>query len=182
MGELIVFVIFAPLAVVGALTMVASRNPVHSAMGLLMTLFSVAVFYVSNNGHFIAAVQVIVYAGAIMTLFLFVIMLIGVDSAEDAREVLPNQRPIAIALGLALLGLVLAAGSQGWVPRGTGAEVNGTIENVSDALFGAWILPFEVTSLLLIIASVGTIALAQFRPRAIAGDEVDESAIDEELV
>ena len=166
--EFVVFVIFAIAAVAGALTMVAARNPVYSAMGLLVAMFSMAVFYVLNDAHFVAAVQVLIYAGAVMTLFLFVIMLIGVDKAEDTEEQIPFQRPIALVLGAGLfIAVVLAAwaGTEAWV-TGFGLDTSsgslGTIENVSDQLFGTWLLPFEATVLLLTIAAVGTIALAQF--------------------
>lgn len=168
MIETIFFVIFGVAAIAGALTMVWARNPVHSAMGLMLTMFSLAVFYVLNLGHLIAAVQVIVYAGAVMTLFLFVIMLIGVDKAEDTTERLPFQRPLALLLSGGLLVLIIVAGRAAWVTGFgifSGGEVNGTIENVADELFGTWLIPFQATVLLLTIAAVGTIALAQFSPR-----------------
>src|SRR3972149_7115527 len=103
MVELVLFIIFAVAALFGAVTMVWARNPVYSAIGLMLTMFSIAVFYVSNGAHFIAAIQVIIYAGAVMTLFLFVIMLIGVDKAETRTENLPLQRPAALVL-MALFG------------------------------------------------------------------------------
>jgi NADH-quinone oxidoreductase subunit J len=165
MVELVLFVIFGLAAVFGGITMVWARNPVYSAMGLMLSMFSIAVFYVSNAGHFIAMVQVIIYAGAVMTLFLFVIMLIGVDKAEDRSENLPVQRPLALGL-LVLFGAgVLLAGRLAWTtgPRSGGSEVNGTIEAIGDAVFRRWLLPFEVTALLLIIAAAGAIALAYFR-------------------
>jgi NADH-quinone oxidoreductase subunit J len=166
MVETVLFVVFAIAALFGAVTMVWARNPVYSAMGLMLTMFSIAVFYVSNGAHFVAAVQVIIYAGAVMTLFLFVIMLIGVDKAEPRSENLPLQRPAALAL-MALFGAgVVVAGRSAWVtgltPAGT-APVNGSIEQIGDTLFKDWLLPFEVTALLLIIAATGAIALAFFR-------------------
>jgi NADH-quinone oxidoreductase subunit J len=165
MVEFVLFVVFGLTAVFGGVAMVWARNPVYSAMGLMLTMFSIAVFYVSNAGHFIAAVQVIIYAGAVMTLFLFVIMLIGVDKAEDRSEHLPVQRPLALGL-LVLFGAgVLLAGRLAWTtgPRTAGTAVNGTVEAIGDAVFRRWLLPFEVTALLLIIAAVGAIALAYFR-------------------
>ena len=165
MVELVLFVIFGVAALFGAVTMVWARNPVYSALGLMLTMFSIAVFYVSNAGHFIAMVQVIIYAGAVMTLFLFVIMLIGVDKAEDRTESLPLQRPLALGL-LVLFGAgVILAGRTAWVTgfEVSGAAVNGTVEAIGDQVFNRWLLPFEVTALLLIIASVGAIALAYFR-------------------
>jgi NADH-quinone oxidoreductase subunit J len=166
MVELVLFGIFALAAIFGAVTMVWARNPVYSAMGLMLTMFSVAVFYVSNGAHFVAAVQVIIYAGAVMTLFLFVIMLIGVDKAEPRSENLPLQRPLALVL-LGLFGAgVVVAGRNAWVtgltPAGR-APVDGSIEQIGDTLFRDWLLPFEVTALLLIIAATGAIALAFFR-------------------
>ena len=164
--EVLVFLVFAVAALAGALAMVTARNPVYSAMGLLVTMFSVAVFYVMNDAHFVAAVQVLIYAGAVMTLFLFVIMLIGVDRAEDPDEHIPLQRPLAAVLGVGLLALVFVAGRAAWV-TGTQGLVGepGTIENISDELFGTWLIPFEATVLLLTIAAVGTVALAQFDRR-----------------
>ena len=173
MVELVLFIIFGTVAVAGAVTMVWARNPVYSAMGLMLTMFSVAVFYVSSGAHFVAAVQVIVYAGAVMTLFLFVIMLVGVDKAEDRRETLPAQRPLALGL-LVLFGVgVVLAGRTAWTtgPAYAGPEVEGTIERVGEELFRRWLLPFEVTALLLIIAAAGAIALAYWRR---GGDEREE--------
>lgn len=171
MTELVLFIIFGITALYGAITMVWARNPVYSALGLMLTMFSIAVFYVSNAGHFIAVVQVIVYTGAVMTLFLFVIMLIGVDKAEDRSESLPLHRPASLML-LVLFGAgVLVAGSRAWTTglSSSAEPINGTVEAIGDRLFDTWVLPFEVTALLLIIAAAGTIALALFR-----GDDGEE--------
>ena len=165
MVETVLFVIFGAAAVFGAVTMVWARNPVYSAMGLMLAMFSVAVFYVSNAAHFVAAVQVLIYAGAVMTLFLFVIMLIGVDRDEDRAENLPLQRPVALAL-IALFGVgVIVAGRLAWTtgPRSPLDPVNGTVEAIGNELFRRWILPFEITALLLIVAAAGAIALAYFK-------------------
>ncbi len=176
MTELVLFFIFGALALVGGLTVVAARNPVHSAMGLMLTLFSLAVFYVVQAAHFVAAVQVIVYAGAVMTLFLFVIMLIGVDKAENLSETIRLQRPLVVLVGLTVVvvGVFVAVGGRfAWITGvvGAGPEVNGTAEAIGDDLFTTWLLPFEATSLLLIIASAGALALAFFRPRRREGKE-----------
>jgi len=167
MIEVVVFLIFAGVAIAGALVMVMGRNPVHSAVGLLTTMFSIAVFYVLQNAHFVAAVQVVIYAGAVMTLFLFVIMMIGVDKTEDTTEQIPWQRPIAIVVSVGLAAVILIAGSRAWI---TGRSIfvdgiNETIEVVADALFGTWTLAFLSTVFLLTIAAVGTIAMAQYSPR-----------------
>lgn len=172
MAETVIFVVFALVALFGAVTMVWARNPVYSALGLMLTMFSIAVFYVSNGAHFIGVVQVIIYAGAVMTLFLFVIMLIGVDKAEDRSERLPLQRPIALASITLLAAGVMLAGRHAWVTGGTatfgGSE--GTIEAIGQELFRNWLLPFEVTALLLIVAAIGAISLALFRDDEEAGE------------
>jgi NADH:ubiquinone oxidoreductase subunit 6 (subunit J) len=105
--ETVVFVIASAMALVGAVGVVVRRNPVHAALSLVLTLFGVAVHFVALQAHFLAAVQVIVYAGAIVVLFLFVIMLLGVDESEDIRiEPFKVQRPIAALVGVGLLGFV----------------------------------------------------------------------------
>jgi len=182
--EIVLFGIFGTVAIAGALSVILARNPIYSALGLMSTMFSLAVFYIMHLGHFVAAIQIIVYTGAVMTLFLFVIMLIGVDRSEDTAEQLPNQRRIVVGLGLtiAITTVVLTVGQNfKWVTApGSGpanwdanAEAtNGTIQAIGRVLFGAdgaertagWALPFEVVSLLLIVAAVGAIALAFFRP------------------
>jgi NADH-quinone oxidoreductase subunit J len=170
MVEVALFALMAAGALAGAVTVVLARNPVHSAMGLLATLFSVAVLYVVQLAHLVAAVQVIVYAGAVMTLFLFVIMLIGVDKSETREETLPRQR--ALVGGLAAAIVVLAAvvtlsGDFVWVPAAAEVPIaestNGTVEAIAEPMFTTWVLAFEATALLLTIAAAGAIALAQFR-------------------
>lgn len=172
MVEAVVFVMMGLSAIAGALTVVLARNPIRSALGLLATLFSVAVLYVLQLAHLVAAVQVIVYAGAVMTLFLFVIMLIGVDKDESRDETLPMQRVFVgvIAGGIIILAVgVTVFGNFDWVPAaGDGIfpeATNGTIEVVAQSLFTDWILAFEATALLLTIAAAGAIALAHYRRR-----------------
>ena len=112
--ELFVFVAAALMAVIGSLGVVTRSNPVHAAMSLVLTLFGVAVLFVQQGAHFLAAVQIIVYAGAIVVLFLFVIMLLGVDREESLGDPLRIQRPLAIGLGI--IGFVLLVGIVvGWV-------------------------------------------------------------------
>lgn len=175
MVETVFFWIFAFIAVAGALLTVWARNPVHSAMGLLATLFAVAVHYILNSGHLIAAVQILVYAGAIMTLFLFVIMLIGVDRTDDRAERLPLQRHVALVTSALFAAVLLAAGASAWV-TGTesGPTPNGTVEPIADRIFGEWVLPFELTAILVVVAAAGTIALARFAPRRRVGAEEGE--------
>jgi NADH-quinone oxidoreductase subunit J len=167
--EAVVFVVMAAGAIAGAVTVVIARNPIHSAMGLLGTLFSVAVLYVLQLAHLVAAVQVIVYAGAVLTLFLFVIMLIGVDRSEHRDETLPNQRVFVAAIAGAIIlfavGVVIF-GNFDWVPAASAIDTgatNGTIQAIAEPLFTDWVLAFEATALLLTIGAAGAIALAHYR-------------------
>src|SRR6476469_10429634 len=105
MVELLVFLIASSIVLIGALGVVFNSNPVHAALSLVATLFGVAVLFIAQDAQFLAAVQVIVYAGAIVVLFVFVIMLLGVDEVEDlAVEPLAGQRPAAVVVGLVALG------------------------------------------------------------------------------
>jgi NADH-quinone oxidoreductase subunit J len=141
-------------------------------MGLLATLLAMAVLYVMQLAHLVAAVQVVVYAGAVMTLFLFVIMLIGVDRSEETRETLPNQRWATIGVGVVALAVAvgLAAGGRfSWVPAAGPSfdpqATNGTVQAIAEPLFTSWVLAFEAIALLLTIAAAGAIALAYYRRR-----------------
>jgi NADH-quinone oxidoreductase subunit J len=165
--ETLVFVVAAAIILTGAIGVVASRSPVHSALSLVMTLFGVAVLFVAEEAHFLAAVQIIVYAGAIVVLFLFVIMLLGVDQHESLRETVPFQRPAAIVLGAIGLAEVLFLAGHHWA---TGAKSSttslhagsgGNIERVARSLFTDFLWPFEVTAVLLVVAVVGSVVLAR---------------------
>ena len=165
--EWAVFVIFAVTALGGAGGVVMARKPVHAALSLVLTLFSVAVFFVMQGAHFLAAVQVIVYAGAIVVLFLFVIMLLGIDQEEVLDEPLPAQRPLAVLVGGALFaGLLLFAQilEPTGGPAARGSATQGDVVNVerlATSLFTDFLWPFEITSALLVIAVVGAIVLAR---------------------
>jgi len=174
--DAITFAVAAVICVVGALGVVLARNPVHSALMLVMTLFGIAVLFVEENAQFLAAVQVIVYAGAIVVLFLFVIMLLGVDRREAfEREPLPAQRPVAILLGIIGLAevLLLARGRWPGGARSVSAALGTPGDNtrlVGQSVFTTYLLAFEVTSVLLVVAVVGVVVLAR-RPRHAPGDE-----------
>ena len=190
MIELIIFIVVGLVALGGAITVVVGKNPVYAAMGLMATMFALAVFYVVHLAHFVAAVQIIVYAGAVMTLFLFVIMFVGVDRAEILDEKLPVQRPVVllVVLGTVVLaGVLLVSGEFTWVPESNAilGEANGTVEEIGRNLIAVevaedtfaptrWLLPFEATAALLIVASVGAIALAFYRPRRLSEVEASE--------
>ena len=177
--ETIVFLIAAAIVLVGAVGVVAFRNPVHSALSLVATLFGVAVLFVAMEAHLLAAVQVIVYAGAIVVLFLFVIMLLGVDKEESLREdPLPLQRPLAILGGAATLGLLLTILIASEDPTTGGEGVGGfgdrpNVEALARVLFSDYVFAFEITSLLLTIAVVGAVVLAKRAPRTPVDEEAD---------
>ncbi|MAT03935.1 MAG: hypothetical protein CL424_02690 [Acidimicrobiaceae bacterium] len=164
--ELVVFVIASAMVLVGALGVVVRSNPVHAALSLVLTLFGIAVHFVAMEAHFLAAVQIIVYAGAIVVLFLFVIMLLGVDKSEDLSiEPFPIQRPLAVVIGASLAALVIAAAvrASDRLPEGTPLEADGdsNIELLAQNLFSDYVFAFEFTSVLLIVAVAGTVMLTR---------------------
>ncbi|SRR5579875_133532 len=166
----ITFATCAVMCLTGAFGVVLSRNPVHSALFLILTLFGVAVLFVEQDAQFLAVAQVIVYAGAIVVLFLFVIMLIGVDRIENlGREPLRGQRVMGLLLGVMALAEVLLLARVTW-PVGASsvagpASGQGTnVAKLGRSIFTTYLLPFEVTSILLVVAVVGAVVLAR-RPR-----------------
>ena len=193
--DAVVFAASALIILAGAIGVVISRNPVHAALFLVMTLFGVAVLFVAQEAHFLAAVQVIVYAGAIVVLFLFVIMLLGVDQEENVMaEPLRGQRPLALLLGvISLAELFLLSQGTKWV---TGAEAvagplsgaGSNVEKLARAIFTRYLLAFELTSVLLVIAVVGAVVLARrsqtaptASPAAARTEEVESPQSEEPL-
>jgi NADH-quinone oxidoreductase subunit J len=172
--DLIVFWITAPVSVGAAVLMLLQRNAVHAALLLIANQFTLAVFFVLLDAHFLAAVQVIVYAGAIMVLFLFVIMLLGVDRQEVLRERVRGQRPLALFLGLLLAaGIVLAVRLgvgllNGPVPD---APQGPNVRAVARVLFTDYLFPFEVTSVLLIVAAIAAMVMARRKGRGLPDQE-----------
>lgn len=178
--EAFVFFVAGSIVVVGALGVVLRANPVHAALSLIMTLFGVAVLFVAQDAHFLAAVQVIVYAGAIVVLFLFVLMLLGVDRAENLKtEPLAGQRPWAAVVGIGVLGLLLVALFAGGGNRITGVRAVGgaldgpapDINKLAEAIFGDYVFAFEVTSVLLMVAVLGTVLFARRPPKDVRQEE-----------
>jgi NADH-quinone oxidoreductase subunit J len=173
--EAAVFAVCAVIVLMGALGVVLSRNPVHAALCLVATLFGIAVLFIVQQAHFLAAVQIIVYAGAIVVLFLFVIMLLGVDRTDDLEtEPLVAQRPLAliagIVLGAGMVAVVTASTVTGL--RGSSAELDPAVpdvEQIGRLLFTDYLFAFEITSVLLVIAVVGAVMLARAKP----GDQID---------
>jgi NADH-quinone oxidoreductase subunit J len=168
-GEAVAFWILAPIAVLGAIGMVWARNAVHSALSLAITMLCLGVFYIVQAGPFIGMVQIIVYTGAIMMLFLFVLMLVGRDSSDSLIETLRGQRMAASILGLGLallLGIGLYRALGGIDPKGlSAANADGNVIGISRLLFTKYVWAFEVTSALLITAAVGAMILAHVEKR-----------------
>lgn len=182
--EGVVFAIMAAVSVGSALVMVFyARNAVHAAMLLVLNFFALAVFYVLLDAHFLAAVQVIVYAGAIMVLFLFVIMLLGVDR-RDAVSASRAWSSAVIVVGLGLFGLltytIRSALTQTAFRGLDEANRSGNTEELGRLLFTKYLFPFEITSVLLILAAIGTIILARRRapgePEVSADEDADAEA------
>jgi len=184
-AEFWVFWILAPLSLAAAVSMVVLRNPVHAALMLVVNFFTIAMFYAVLEAQFLAAVQIIVYAGAIMVLFLFVLMLLGVDRELPTRVAqIRGQQPAALLLG-ALLFAALAVGVAGPflgadsacnappdAVAAAGADAQpcvglaaaneeGNVRGVARLLFTDYVWPFEVTSLLLVIAAIGAMVLGR---------------------
>ena len=164
--DLILFLVLALVAIATALGMLFSRNAVYSALFLVLNFTTVAIFYLLLGAPFIAMSQITVYAGAIMVLFLFVIMLLGAD-ALPKTDVLPWQKPLAIFLAVALAAeatflLITKARPTGTILQPENA-VNGmdNLREMGMVLFNQYLLPFEVTSILLLVAMVGAITLSR---------------------
>ena len=180
--QLFVFICAALMVLAGAIGVITRSHPVHAALSLILTLFGVAVMYVSQEAPFLAAVQVIVYAGAIVVLLLFVIMLLGVDKAEDLHvEPFRLQRKVAIVVGGGVIGLIsfAAIASRDNIalvkPQQSDAVTSvGQLADLHDSniralardLFSDHVLAFELTSVLLVIAVVGTVLLARRAPKS----------------
>jgi len=166
----VVFWVFAPISVASAIGMLLVRNAIHAALFLVVNFFCLAVFYLLLDAPFLFAVQIIVYAGAIVVLFLFVIMLLGVDRKETLHDPLPYQRLTALALGaIALAEILFLAGHQ-WAtgqpasPADAitgGTATGGNVERVARVLFTDFLWPFEITAALLVLAVVGSVVLAR---------------------
>jgi NADH-quinone oxidoreductase subunit J len=191
--ELFVFLVAGAACIAGALGVVLNSNPVHAALSLVGTLFGIAVLFIAQEANFLAAVQVIVYAGAIVVLFLFVLMLLGVDRSEDLsiEPLGGGQRIAAAIIGLALFALPALAV---WSTEGeaTGARPQPDAANALDrgmadvaqlgeSLYTTYLFAFEATSVLLVIAVVGAVVLARRVKRADLVDDPLLRAHNEEL-
>jgi NADH-quinone oxidoreductase subunit J len=185
--EFAIFFVCALIVLFGAFGVVLSRNPVHSALSLVATLFGIAVLFLNQDAQLLAAVQVIVYTGAIVVLILFVLMLLGVDKDEDiATEPLVGQRALAALGFLVIIGAVIAVITVGGDDAVTGArsvtgelaEGSGNIAQLGRQLFTTYVFPLEVTAALLTIAVVGAVVLSR-RPTEVDPIPEPESMVDQ---
>jgi NADH-quinone oxidoreductase subunit J len=163
--EAVIFWVLAPVAVLAALGVVLARSAVHAALMLAGVMLSLAAFYTAEAAPFLAVVQVVVYTGAVLMLFLFVLMLVGVDSSDSLVETLRGQRVTAVLLGLGfavLLVAALASALHTFTPNNTATDAAGVgnVVGLADLLFSRYVFAFEATSALLITAGLGAMVLA----------------------
>lgn len=167
---IVVFWVSAITSVIGGVGVITARSPIYSALSLIATLAQLAIMYVLLNAQFIAAAQILIYAGAVMVLFLFVITLLGVRDNLIVGDLLPFQRFLSICLGgLLLLGVIFFVAQSPSAITGAHRSFNaglaqGNVRAFGVALFTSFVFPFEVTALLLIVAMIGAVALGRRRP------------------
>jgi len=164
-GAAVAFWLLAPVMILGALGMILARKPVHSALCLATVMISLAVQYAAQDAPFLFAVQIIVYTGAILMLFLFVLMLVGVDSSDSLVETIKGQRTLAILAGVGFGALLVLAVGNAIVSPTVGltaanSEFGGNVPGIAALVFNRYVFAFEATSALLITAAVGAMVLA----------------------
>ncbi len=173
-GAEVTFWVAAPIMILGAAGLIFARKAVYSALSMAVVMIALAALYASLDAPFLAMVQIIVYTGAILMLFLFVLMMVGVDTPDSAVETIKGQRPAALLAGLGLAGLLIAAVGGTIATPSVGvaeanAEFGGNVEGLAMLIFGRYVFVFELTSALLITAAVGAMVLAHYtrvRPKA----------------
>jgi NADH-quinone oxidoreductase subunit J len=162
--EAMLFWILAPLTLAAALGMLLVKKAVHSAILMAFVMVALAVFYIAQGAPFLGIVQIVVYTGAVMMLFLFILMLVGVDSSDSLTETIRGLRPIAITAALGFGGLLTSLLGRASLGRGAvgveGANAGGNVEGIAQLLFSTFVWPFEVVSALLITAALGAMVLA----------------------
>jgi NADH-quinone oxidoreductase subunit J len=165
--EAVIFFVCAAAVIGGALGVVLARNPVHSALWLLLTLVNIAVLFLQLEAALVAAIQIVVYASAIVVLFLFVITLLGVDRHESLRDTRRYQLPTALVLGGLLFVGIVALADNHWVTGATSTRGaldparTGNVHALAESLFTNFVWAFEMTAVLLVIAVVGGVVLAR---------------------
>jgi NADH-quinone oxidoreductase subunit J len=161
-GEAVQFWILGTVAVIGALCTILMKRAVHSALCLAGTMIILAVFYLANGAYFLGVVQIVVYTGAIMMLFLFVVMLVGVTAADSLKETIKGQRWLALLCGLGFGVLLIAGIGNASLSEFNGigqANAGGNVEGIAALLFTRYVFAFEITGALLITAAVGAMVL-----------------------
>jgi NADH-quinone oxidoreductase subunit J len=162
--EAVLFWVLAPLTVAAALGMLLVKKAVHSAILMASVMVNLAIFYIAQDALFLGIVQIVVYTGAVMMLFLFILMLVGVDSSDSLTETIPGLRPIAITAALGFGGLMMSLISRATLGRNAigldAANSLGNVEGIAQLLFSRYVWPFEVVSALLITAALGAMVLA----------------------
>ncbi|MDP3767680.1 MAG: NADH-quinone oxidoreductase subunit J [Dehalococcoidia bacterium] len=161
--ERVAFFLLAAIATGSALGLVLKKNPIHGALFLVVNLGCVAVFYLMLGAEFLAAAQIIVYAGAIMVLFVFAIMVLIPGKEETGPDPRRRYRLAALPLGVLLLAQLVVVVARPRAPAATGAPVAGNVETIARLLFTDYLFPFELTSVLLLAAMVGVLVLARRR-------------------
>jgi NADH-quinone oxidoreductase subunit J len=174
------FWVLAPISVLAALGMLLVKKAVHSALLLAWVMVTLAIFYIAQDAVFLGIVQIVVYTGAVMMLFLFILMLVGVDSSDSLTETIPGLRPIAITAAIGFGGLLtslIGRATVGRSPVGLEiANVDGNVQGIAGLLFSTYVWPFEIVSALLITAALGAMVLAHHQ-RTVARPTQRESAI-----
>ena len=162
--EAVQFYILAPLAVVAAISLLVVKKAVHAALLMAWIMITLAIFYVANGAPFLGMAQVIVYTGAVMMLFLFILMLVGVDSSDSLKENLAGLRPIAItaafSIALLLVSLLTRASLARQAPDTEVMNANGNVEGLGRMLFTEYVWTFEVVAALMIVATLSAMVLA----------------------
>ena len=165
-GEAVLFWVLGPLAVLGALSLLFARRVVHIAVSIAGVMVALAILYIALEAPFLGIAQIVVYTGAVMMLFLFVIMLVGVDSVESLAETLTGQRWIAVVGGVGLVALMIAVVTRAAFAEPVGlatVNVDSNPVGVAHLIFGDYIFPFELTAALLITAALGALVLSHRR-------------------
>ena len=162
--EAVLFWVLAPLTVAAALGMLLVKKAVHSAILMASVMVNLAVFYIAQDALFLGIVQIVVYTGAVMMLFLFILMLVGVDSSDSLTETIPGLRPIAIVAAVGFGGLMVSLIGRATLGRNAigleAANSLGNVQGIAQLLFSRYVWPFEVVSALLITAALGAMVLA----------------------
>jgi NADH-quinone oxidoreductase subunit J len=171
-GEAFLFWVLGPISVLGSLGLLFAKKAVHAALGVALVMINLGIFYIAQQAEFLGIVQIFVYTGAVMMLFLFVLMLVGVDSSDSLVETIKGQKWVSLLLVVGLGGLLISTVGNVAFSRPVGltqANAGGNVTGVANLIFGRYVWTFEVTSALLITAALGAMLLAhreRLSPRA----------------